>query len=54
MNGGDNVSEFRQQQEILLQKLLNEWGTVETLPAELTPNPQRKNKMPRNEMVKKL
>ncbi|MGL4378984.1 MAG: D-alanyl-D-alanine carboxypeptidase [Microcoleaceae cyanobacterium] len=54
MNGGDNVSEFRQQQEILLQKLLNEWGTVETLPAELTPNPQRKNKMPRNEIVKKL
>jgi serine-type D-Ala-D-Ala carboxypeptidase/endopeptidase (penicillin-binding protein 4) len=53
MNGGDNVPEFRKQQEMLLQKLLNEWGTVETLPPELTPNPQRKTKSPRNELAKK-
>jgi serine-type D-Ala-D-Ala carboxypeptidase/endopeptidase (penicillin-binding protein 4) len=54
MNGGDNnLPEFRKQQEMVLQTLLNEWGTVETLPPELTPNPQRKTKMPRNELAKK-
>ncbi|MEB3341499.1 D-alanyl-D-alanine carboxypeptidase [Okeania sp.] len=44
LNKGANVDQLRSQQEILLQDVLNKWGTVESLPSELTANPARKSK----------
>ena len=52
MNGGKNLEGFRAQQEVLLKDLLNQWGTVQSLPAELTPNPQRNSKTSRSEIVR--
>ncbi|WP_333113795.1 MULTISPECIES: D-alanyl-D-alanine carboxypeptidase [unclassified Microcoleus] len=51
MNRGANVEEFRTQQEVLLKSFLKDWGTVQASPAELTPNPARKSKVSRNEIV---
>ncbi|HBE18799.1 MAG TPA: D-alanyl-D-alanine carboxypeptidase [Cyanobacteria bacterium UBA11149] len=51
MNGGANLEGFRTQQEILLQDFIAQWGSVQTLPKELQPNPQRQNKTSRNEIV---
>ncbi len=51
MNGGANVEKFRTQQEVLLKSFLNEWGTVQASPAELTPNPARNSKASRSEIV---
>ncbi|HEY9603542.1 MAG TPA: D-alanyl-D-alanine carboxypeptidase [Allocoleopsis sp.] len=51
MNGGNNLEGFRTQQEALLQGFVSQWGAVQTLPAELTPNPARTNKTSRNEIV---
>ncbi|MDF0554975.1 D-alanyl-D-alanine carboxypeptidase [Kamptonema sp. UHCC 0994] len=51
MNGGENVEEFRAQQEALLNIFLKEWGAVQVSPPELTPNPDRKSKTSRNEVV---
>ena len=51
MNRGANVEGFRTQQEVLLKSFLNDWGTVQASPAELTPNPARKSKVSRNEIV---
>ena len=36
MNIGDNKKELEEQQDILLQSLLNQWGSVKSPPAELT------------------
>lgn len=51
MNGGNNLEGFRTQQEALLQGFVSQWGAVQTLPAELTPNPARSSKTSRNEIV---
>lgn len=51
MNGGNNLEGFRAQQEALLQGFVSQWGAVQTLPAELTPNPARTNKTSGNEIV---
>jgi D-alanyl-D-alanine carboxypeptidase/D-alanyl-D-alanine-endopeptidase (penicillin-binding protein 4) len=51
MNGGVNVEQFRAQQEVLLKSFLNEWGSVPTPPADLTPNPARSSKVSRSEIV---
>jgi D-alanyl-D-alanine carboxypeptidase/D-alanyl-D-alanine-endopeptidase (penicillin-binding protein 4) len=51
MNRGANVEAFRTQQEVLLKSFLKDWGTVRASPAELTPNPARKSKVSRNEIV---
>lgn len=51
MNGGENVDEFRAQQEALLNIFLKEWGSVQVSPPELTPNPTRKSKTSSNEIV---
>jgi D-alanyl-D-alanine carboxypeptidase/D-alanyl-D-alanine-endopeptidase (penicillin-binding protein 4) len=51
MNGGENQDEFRNQQEVLLNRLLIDWGAVQSPPAELTPNPN-KTKTSSNEVVK--
>lgn len=51
INFGDNVKEFRSQQEIFLKSLVNQWGAVQYLPLELTPNPQRENQTSRSEIV---
>jgi D-alanyl-D-alanine carboxypeptidase/D-alanyl-D-alanine-endopeptidase (penicillin-binding protein 4) len=52
MNGGENVEEFRLQQEALLNNLVNEWGSVQESPPELTPNPTRKSKTSVNQVIK--
>jgi D-alanyl-D-alanine carboxypeptidase/D-alanyl-D-alanine-endopeptidase (penicillin-binding protein 4) len=51
MNGGDNLEGFRASQESLLKSLVNQWGGVQSLPAELAPNPARTSKTSRNEIV---
>ncbi|MDB9510650.1 D-alanyl-D-alanine carboxypeptidase [Kamptonema animale CS-326] len=51
MNGGENVEEFRAQQEALLNIFLKEWGSVQVSPPELTPNPSRKSKSSSNEII---
>jgi D-alanyl-D-alanine carboxypeptidase/D-alanyl-D-alanine-endopeptidase (penicillin-binding protein 4) len=52
MNGGNDLEGFRAQQEALLQGFVSQWGAVQTLPAELTPNPARTLQTSRNEIVK--
>jgi D-alanyl-D-alanine carboxypeptidase/D-alanyl-D-alanine-endopeptidase (penicillin-binding protein 4) len=51
MNRGENVETFRTQQEVLLKNFLNEWGSVQVPPPELTPNPARNSKVSRSEIV---
>lgn len=51
MNVGNNLEGFRAQQEALLQNYINQWGTVSSLPEELTPNPDRSSKTSGNEIV---
>lgn len=51
MNVGGNLEAFRAQQETLLQGFAKQWGTVQSLPTELTPNPARIGKTSRNEEV---
>lgn len=51
MNGGENVEEFRAQQEALLNIFLKEWGSVQVSPPDLTPNPSRKSKSSSNEII---
>lgn len=52
MNGGKNLEGFRVQQEALLNDFVNQWGAVQSLPPELTPNSVRSSKTSRNEIVK--
>lgn len=51
INVGNNLQGFRAQQEILLKGFINQWGAVQSAPAELTPNPLRKRKTSSNEMA---
>ena len=51
MNIGEQFKESHAEQAILLKGLLNQWGIVESLTMELTPNPERKNKTSRSEIV---
>ncbi len=51
MNVGNNLEGFRAQQESLLKDFVNQWGAVQSLPAELKPNPERDSKTSRNEIV---
>ena len=51
MNVGQDLSGFRAAQESLLQELLQRWGTVQSLPPELTPNPARISKTSSSEIV---
>ena len=39
LNQGDNLNDFRAQQDELLQALTQSWGAVETLPSEFAPTP---------------
>jgi serine-type D-Ala-D-Ala carboxypeptidase/endopeptidase (penicillin-binding protein 4) len=50
MNFGNYYDGFSNEQQLLLKNLLNEWGTVQSLPAELTPLPDRKNNKSKNEI----
>lgn len=52
MNGGSNLEGFRVQQEALLTQFVSQWGSVTALPPELSPNPLRKTKTSRSEIVK--
>ena len=52
MNQGSSIMQLRNQQEILLKDILKKWGTVESLPLELTANPDRKAKTSRSEIIK--
>jgi D-alanyl-D-alanine carboxypeptidase/D-alanyl-D-alanine-endopeptidase (penicillin-binding protein 4) len=52
MNGGNNLTGFRTQQELLLNNLVNQWGVVDSLPSELTPTQKPEDQMSRNEVVK--
>ncbi|GAB4208492.1 MAG: D-alanyl-D-alanine carboxypeptidase [Coleofasciculaceae cyanobacterium] len=51
MNVGNDLEGFRTQQEALLQDLVSQWGAAQSLPPELTPNPERINKTSRNEIL---
>ncbi len=51
MNVGNNLEGFRTQQEVLLNDFVNQWGSVKSLPDELTPNPERIGKTSRNEIL---
>jgi D-alanyl-D-alanine carboxypeptidase/D-alanyl-D-alanine-endopeptidase (penicillin-binding protein 4) len=51
MNVGNNLEGFRAQQESLLKDFVNQWGAVQSLPAELKPNRERDSKTSRNEIV---
>ncbi|NET05147.1 MAG: D-alanyl-D-alanine carboxypeptidase [Merismopedia sp. SIO2A8] len=51
--GGENLKGFRSTQESLLQEFINQWEAQQSLPAELTPNPDRMSKASSNEIVKK-
>ena len=52
MTVGINTTEFRTQQENLLKGYLKKWGTVATLPSDLTPNAALEKKTSRSEIVK--
>lgn len=52
MNGGNNLTGFRTQQELLLNNLVNQWGVIDSLPSELTPTQKPEDQMSRNEVVK--
>ena len=52
MNGGNNLTGFRTQQELLLNNLVNQWGVIDSLPSELTPTQKPDDQMSRNEVVK--
>ncbi len=53
MNQGSNVTDFRIQQDVLLQKLLKHWGSAQILPAELrvSPSAHRIGDRDRNEIL---
>jgi len=51
MNGGRNLEGFRTQQEVLLNSLLTQWGTPESLPPELTPTQNPQDQISLNEVV---
>ncbi|NET57096.1 MAG: D-alanyl-D-alanine carboxypeptidase [Symploca sp. SIO2E6] len=51
MNVGPNLTGFRASQEALLQELLQQWGSVQSLPEELTPNPEISSKTSSNEIL---
>jgi D-alanyl-D-alanine carboxypeptidase/D-alanyl-D-alanine-endopeptidase (penicillin-binding protein 4) len=51
INNGSNLKGFRDRQEKLLSSFIDEWGAANSLPVELTPNPQRKNLSSRQEVV---
>ncbi len=51
MNAGENVEQFRVQQEELLNTLVKDWGSVQELPPQLTPNPTRKSKTSDNQII---
>ncbi|NES22675.1 MAG: D-alanyl-D-alanine carboxypeptidase [Symploca sp. SIO3E6] len=51
MNVGQNLSGFRTAQEALLQELLQQWGAVQSLPEELTPNPGVSSKTSSSEIL---
>ncbi len=51
MNVGQNLSGFRTAQEALLQELLQQWGTAQSLPSELTPNSKSNSKTSSSEIV---
>ncbi|NET60707.1 MAG: D-alanyl-D-alanine carboxypeptidase [Symploca sp. SIO2E6] len=51
MNIGEDFQESHAEQEILLKSLLNQWGAVPSLPIELKPNPERKAKTSRSEVI---
>ena len=52
MNAGRNAAQFRQEQDALLGKLLSQWGTVSTPPADLKPTSWHNGIKSRNEIVK--
>ena len=51
MNGGDNLEGFRAEQETLLRSFSKQWGAAPSLPPELSPNPDRRTKTSRDEVV---
>ncbi|NER93053.1 MAG: D-alanyl-D-alanine carboxypeptidase [Symploca sp. SIO1B1] len=51
MNVGQNLSGFRVAQEVLLQELVQQWGAVQSLPPELTPNPGISSKTSSSEIL---
>ncbi|MEQ9670417.1 D-alanyl-D-alanine carboxypeptidase [Coleofasciculus sp. G2-EDA-02] len=54
MNMGYNLEGFRAQQEALLQNFISQWGSVQSLPETLQPNPERTSKTSSNEIVNQL
>ncbi|MFP5270656.1 D-alanyl-D-alanine carboxypeptidase [Coleofasciculus sp.] len=54
MNMGYNLEGFRAQQEALLQNFISQWGSVQSLPETLQPNPERTSKTSSNEILNQL
>jgi len=52
MNFGNDLVEFRAEQEDLLQTFVKHWGAVSSLPPELKPLPQRQRNTSRSEIAK--
>ncbi|PAX55247.1 D-alanyl-D-alanine carboxypeptidase [Brunnivagina elsteri] len=51
MNFSGDLVQFRKQQDTFLTSLVNEWGVVTTSPPELAPNPARKDKISKSEII---
>lgn len=51
MNVGEDLDELHAQQDLLLQSLLNQWGSVKSPPAELTLSPGENSPASRNKIL---
>jgi serine-type D-Ala-D-Ala carboxypeptidase/endopeptidase (penicillin-binding protein 4) len=51
MNSGGDLNQYRQEQEIFLNSLVQEWGAVASEPAELSRLQERKNNTSRTEIL---
>ncbi|NER34524.1 MAG: D-alanyl-D-alanine carboxypeptidase [Oscillatoria sp. SIO1A7] len=53
INSGRGATQFRDEQDALVTRLLSQWGTVSTPPAKLKPTSWQKGRTSGNEIVKK-
>lgn len=50
--GPGNLDGFRREQETLLNRFVNQWGRVSSLPARIQPLPERQNQMSQSEVLR--
>ncbi|AFZ00255.1 D-alanyl-D-alanine carboxypeptidase [Calothrix sp. PCC 6303] len=51
MNSTGDLNSYRKQQDVFLTNIVKQWGIVATSPPELTPSPNRQNKISTNEIL---